>query len=337
MSTTTIDATPEFQERLSRDLRNASRILTAEEARYLVDLYYKMQKQRIATGNTVAAIARDARKEGREPEPNLLLSFFHNQEEALEGQIKASLDRYSLSQPWGKWMRAVHGIGPVIASGFLAHFDIEKAPTAGHMLRFAGQDPTSKWEKGQKKPWNSDLKVICWHAGNSFIKFRGSKKDMYGKLYDTRKNYELIRNSSGELAEQAKGYLERFNFSRDTVAKSFYEKGMLPPGHIHARVRKWIVRLFISHMHDVGYFIHYGNTGPRPYANEYLRELLIEKLGHAHIVAPPAMGTIDGLEEAIKARSPVIDIETYFEKLKDRWGIAPKSNTDLVEDGDTPD
>jgi hypothetical protein len=40
---------------------------------------------------------------------------------------------------------SIKGIGPVIAAGLLANIDITKAPTAGHIWRFAGLDPSSKW------------------------------------------------------------------------------------------------------------------------------------------------------------------------------------------------
>jgi hypothetical protein len=43
----------------------------------------------------------------------------------------------------------------------LARIDIVKAPTAGHIWRYAGLDPTVRWNKGEKRPWNAGLKVLC--------------------------------------------------------------------------------------------------------------------------------------------------------------------------------
>jgi len=63
----------------------------------------------------------------------------------MENQIKRSLDKFTDHHPVGKWMKSIHGIGPVIAAGMLAHIDIEKAPTAGHIWRYAGLDPTVVW------------------------------------------------------------------------------------------------------------------------------------------------------------------------------------------------
>ena len=39
--------------KLTKDLRAATKFLSQEEARYLVDLYYQMQEDRKRTGNQV--------------------------------------------------------------------------------------------------------------------------------------------------------------------------------------------------------------------------------------------------------------------------------------------
>ena len=60
-------------------------------------------------------------------------------------------------------MRSIVGIGPVITAGFLAHIDIAKAPTVGHVPGgSADLDPTVKWDKGTKRPWNVVMKRLCW-------------------------------------------------------------------------------------------------------------------------------------------------------------------------------
>ena len=107
----------------------------------------------------------------------------------------------------------LHGTGPrlwalAIAAGFLAHIDIERAPTVGHIWRFAGLDPTQKWEKKTKRPWNADLKTLCWKLGESFVKVKGNENDIYGKVYEARKAQEVLRNEAGELADQAADVLK---------------------------------------------------------------------------------------------------------------------------------
>ena len=124
--------------RLSRDLAQAATTLTEDEARYLVDAYYLMQDDRKRAHNQVKAM---------EAEPHTLIAWLADQSGTLENQIKRTLDGYTDAKPVGVWLKANHGIGPVIAAGLLAHIDIHKAPTVGHIWRYAGLDPTVKWER----------------------------------------------------------------------------------------------------------------------------------------------------------------------------------------------
>lgn len=127
-------------DRLSRDLRASAKTLSDEEARFLVDAYYIMQDQRIRTEGQVRALA-DSK------EPHQVIRWLAQQSRMLEDQVKGALDRYTSAHPVGQWMKnSVKGIGPVISAGLLAHIDIARAPTAGHIMRFAGLDPTVVWQ-----------------------------------------------------------------------------------------------------------------------------------------------------------------------------------------------
>lgn len=124
--------------RLSKDLAKASATLSRNEARYLVDTYYSMQEERKRADNQVRALKTSG-------EPHEVLSWLGDNSRDMEAQIKRALDYYSISDPVGEWARGIVGVGPVIAAGLLAHIDIEKAPTAGHIWRYAGLDPTREW------------------------------------------------------------------------------------------------------------------------------------------------------------------------------------------------
>jgi transposase len=71
----------------------------------------------------------------------------------VEREIRKALDLYSDEHVPGVWAKSIIGIGPVIAAGLLAHIEIERAPTVGHIWAFAGLDPTRKWgRKGRNGP-----------------------------------------------------------------------------------------------------------------------------------------------------------------------------------------
>lgn len=259
-------------DRLSKDLAAASVTLSPDEARFLVDQYYAMQEDRIRAGHQVRALNESG-------EPHDVLRWLSGQSTTLENQIKRALTKFAESHPQGAWPLAQKGIGPVITAGLIAHIDITKAPTVGHIWRFAGLDPTQKWDKGQKRPWNASLKTLCWKIGESFVKVSGDPDAYYGQVYVRRKLFEVDRNASGALKEQAEAALKAKKIGKTTDAYKAYSIGQLPPAHLHARAKRYAVKLFLSHLHEVWYRQEYGTAPPLPYP--------IAHQQHADYMPPP--------------------------------------------------
>ena len=256
--------------RLDKDLKKAATTLTPDEARYLVDAYYQIQGYRIRFGNQIRALSESG-------EPHDLIRWMYSNTEGLEKNIQSALDKYSKSNVVGKWARSIIGIGPVLAAGLLAHIDITKAPTVGHIWSFAGLNPNASWEKGQKRPWNAELKVICWKIGESFVKVQNNERDVYGKLYVARKAQEQERNAAGAFAEQAALLVKKVG--KETEAYKAYSQGKLPPAHINERAKRYAVKMFLSHLHWVWYETEYGTLPPKPF--------VIEHMGHTDLLKPP--------------------------------------------------
>lgn len=261
-------------DKLNRDVRNAASTLNHQEARYLVDLYYQMQHNRIVSNNQQRIL-----NESDEKEPHETIAFFGVQYEKVENEIKSVLKKYVESQPIGMWMLSITGIGPVIAAGMIANIDIKKCQTAGAIWKFAGLDPTVEWKKGQKRPWNADLKTLCWKLGQSFLKVQSNSNAFYSRLYLERKEYETEKNEKGDYAEQAKEKLEKFKIGKTTEAYKAYSVGKLPIQHIRARALRWTVKIFLSHLFEVWYELDRGEKPPKPFA--------IAQLGHAHMIEAP--------------------------------------------------
>lgn len=295
----------ESVERLSRDVVKAASTFNKDEARFLVDAYYQMQENRIRSSLQV----RDLSKAG---EPHAVLEWLAKQNEVLEGQIKRALERYVEGDAIGAWMLSIVGIGPVIAAGLLAHIDIHKAKTPGHIYSFAGLDPRAVWRKGEKRPWNATLKTLCWKIGESFVKQSSREGAFYGQVYLNRKDLEWQLNTMGALAEKAKEALEKRKFGDDTEAILWYsacltpedvevymntdparrlglvkklarEPGsgvaMLPPAHIQARAKRYAVKMFLSHLWEVWYAYEFRTKPPQMYVHAHL--------GHADKIKPP--------------------------------------------------
>lgn len=256
--------------KLQREVRKVAAGMPREAARGLVDIYYRWQIHRITLNNQVRTL-------GAAGQPTDVLRHFAAQAAELEKQVAAALGTWVEDRPEGRWAMGVKGIGPVLAAGLSAHIDIEKAPTVGHIWRFGGYDPTVIWGRGEKRPWNADLKVIFWKIGHSFVMVSGREGAWYGKVYRARKEQEVMHNEAGLFADQARKALETRKIVDEGLRKC-YESGKLPPGRLDLRARRYAVKLFISHWHEYAR-ISAGLSVPLPYP--------IAHQGHAHYVAPP--------------------------------------------------
>lgn len=260
-------------QKLNKDLKEASRVMGKQDMRFLVDMYYLIQNNRIRSGNQLRAMS-----DGQEPHE--VVRWVFDMMKSIEEGVKKSLDINTSQAEIGKWARSNYGIGPVITAGLLAHIDIHKAPTAGHIWSFAGisGSPDKKWKKGQKRPFNARLKTLCWKVGESFVKVSGKEDAYYGKLYKELKATEEAKNQNGLNAAAAAQKLIDFNIGKSTDAYKAYSAGKLPPAHVHARAKRRTVKVFLSHLWEKWRTLE-GLPVCDPYA--------IEHLGHAHKLIPP--------------------------------------------------
>lgn len=197
------------------------------------------------------------------------------------------------------------GVGPVMAAALVAFIDIEKAPTVGHIWRFAGLDPSQKWESGQKRPWCATLKTVCWKMWQSWQKLKNDPEAEWARRMFERRAYEWANNLDGKLAGQAaaaalgkrwdkksptyawltgrvdpawaRGVVERgetFPLEPKLLPEGQTGRWMLPPGHIQSRAGRWTVKLWLSKWHEEAYKERFGKEPPLPYP--------IAQLGHAH-------------------------------------------------------
>jgi len=111
------------------------------------------------------------------------------------------------------------------------------------------------------------------------VKTSGHEDGFYGRLYLARKRVEQQHNEAGQFACQAREKLERFKIGSDTDARKWYEQGKLPPAQIHARAKRWAVKIFLAHYHHVAWVAATGTEPPKPY--------VITILGHDGFIVPP--------------------------------------------------
>jgi len=252
--------------------RPALIVAGASEARYLVDTYFTIQEYRKAAASRIRELTESQ-------EPHRALAWVHDQNETLEKQIRRALDSWTDTVPAARWAKSIVGVGAVVAAGLAAHIEIARCPTVGRIWRFAGLDPTQDWERGKRRPWNAALKSLCWKLGESFVSASGREGDFYGRLYVQRLEQETAANDAGEFADQARGKVGRFDTSRNCDDFKWYSSGKLPPAHIHARAKRWAVKLFLAHYHHVAWTLATGAEPAKPY--------VISILNRADFIKPP--------------------------------------------------
>jgi hypothetical protein len=263
-------------QKLGRDVKRGATSLSIDEARFLVGNYYTLQDNRIREDGQI----REMVKSG---EPHEVLKWLSAQSEALENEIKKVLSYYSDGFQLGRWARSICGIGPVITAGLLAHVDFDKCKTAGSIWRFAGLDPSSTWDKGQKRPWNAALKVLAWKAGMSFVKVNSNDKDVYGHLIAAKQEQLTLQNEALQFKDAAAAVLAR---SPNHAQKAIYATGKLSPGHIFSRARRYGVKLFLAHFFEVGWRLKFDCEPPKPFI--FTEQAKALGLGdHTHFMGAP--------------------------------------------------
>jgi hypothetical protein len=269
--------------RLTRDLREAARLLSPQQQRILVDLYYQVQEARKRTANQL----RQAQQE-----PNAWITFMLTFLQRMEKLVAGALDIASNQQAVSLWAKSIYGVGPVIAAGLAAYVDITKTPRVSSLWSLAGLNPMARWQRGEKRPWNARLKTLAWKIGDSFTKFHNRDECFYGHIYAARKQLEVARNEAGRFRDQARQALAE-RAIKDPATRAIYAAGKLPAGRLELRARRVAVKNFLSHYWEVAYFEHYGRVPPLPYI------VLNDPEAHGHYVCAP------GYEDRIVRQPPV--------------------------------
>jgi predicted RNA-binding Zn-ribbon protein involved in translation (DUF1610 family) len=292
--------------KLSPELIQAATYLPLTVAADLVRTYYGVQEHRLKIDNQIRATRTlecpdcgESLKEARAKQPLTTREFTCTEcgyfgvdeidataaifvREAIaagEERAKNLLDYWTSKDELANWSRQVMGIGPVLAAGLRAEIDVTRANHVSSVWRFAGYDPTAIWEKGQKRPHNAFLKVICWRLGDSFVKVSGRPKSLYGKLYRNEKNRLVHINDNGGFAQDAK---ERIDSGirvpgKGTEARKALDAGRLPQAQVDLRARRKAVKIFLSHYWVQGRLLE-GLSVSQPYA--------IARLGHVTNIGP---------------------------------------------------
>ena len=184
------DGLEELIQRLNKDLKKAAASITSNEARFLVDAYYTMQDSRIDLAGKLRS-----HNQRVDDQPADVLQWFFDNASRLEKQVALALKYYAENNPTGQWSMGICGIGTVLSAGLLAHIDMNKATTPGHIWSFAGYDPRRLWVgkkeatkivtnvmgKSRKVTRDLSLKIVQVTGGNADTIWNMTIIDQKGK------------------------------------------------------------------------------------------------------------------------------------------------------------
>ena len=154
------------------------------ELRKLVAYYQKVQKTKLAVGQTLKSLGRielDAPPELLEQEKQLKLLERHYEKGVIKYWQGNSESRHH-------WAIQIFGVGDISISKILSEIDWDKTPSVPALWAYAGFAPEQVKGKGKKANWNQRLKAYCYQLVDCFIKQRTPK---YRELYDVEKQKQM--------------------------------------------------------------------------------------------------------------------------------------------------
>lgn len=185
--------------------------------------------------------------------------------------------------------------------------DPECTRSIAKLSKYAYDEKKDKYTKEalikglSKPPYNKELRCLLWKVGEAFVKVSNKPASLYGRLYKERKLLETTRNANHEYADQALEKLTKFNIGKNTKSYKQYAEGILPEAHIHARATRYAVRMFVSHLYEEMYRVHYNAEAPRNYVFVY-RE-------HSDYIGPEV--PFKNLDPNKPSRTPANPVKIY--------------------------
>ena len=111
-----------------------------QEVRMLVNLFYQMQDNRKAIREMIRSIEGDESKKMNV----IIMEWVLKNLAVVEKGIQDCLEIVCQASEPGRWLLQIKGIGPVLAAGCLAYFDVKDANYATNWISYAGLNDNNR-------------------------------------------------------------------------------------------------------------------------------------------------------------------------------------------------
>lgn len=262
----------------------------------LVDTALAIEKRRVALQTRSTHLAKQGRVD---EDADDVLQKVQELEDYVDNKVANLLKQHSAYH----WFSLVKGVGNENIAKVVGLIDIEKAPTVSSLWKFAGfhveNGKAPRPTPGQKLPYNSKLRTMCWRLGSSLnragIRQKCSKcKNLYGSTHEEcpkcgnteSSTVATSKFSEYYLQEKAK-YTNRFKSEGYTIVpadklpkvsgKKTETGDFISDGHIHNMAVRKMIKMFLS-MLWVTWREAEGLPTNEPYS--------VAIQGHSHIRTP---------------------------------------------------
>jgi len=197
---------------------------------------------------------------------------------------------------YSEFLYYIKGISTILSANLIKNFGYcEKYAHISSLWKHCGlhvvNGAAPKRRKGENIDYNPKLRVFCWKIADSFIKQR---TPYYRDVYDAEKTRLTNMGAfSVPFSARIKGDLLGADYGKmkdgtritkaayDRLAKTMKEGEpimiRLSKGHIDARAKRKMVKIFLAH-----YWLKAHAIMKLPITKPYV----IEKLGHSHFTSP---------------------------------------------------
>ncbi len=263
--------------------------------------YHARQTMRKSVGNQIGAIVRQEFL--TEEEGKVLTDQHVVPMEKGERQIIKDAQKHLPGMPiWDTWLSKIPGIGPNLAVQLVAHIQpVSDFANVAKLWAYFGyhviDGVAARRQAGKKAAWNHAAKVVCWQAGECFMKQSKSKaaiEELHqaGEIDEATRDTRLARvgpyREFYDLyhASDRNKHPEKITVQDAKTGKAKLDRFDKPltkysDGHMMARAQRYTVKMFLSHLWQVWRELE-GLPVPGPYAIEFLQ-------GHTHLISPWSM------------------------------------------------
>jgi len=267
----------------SVDQEQVDRLATGAALPWLVDVMMRVEKMRVSCQVRQSHLLRNGEVD---PQTNRVWGMLVGMEKMLDRDVATLIEEH----PAYHWFSQVKGVGTENIAKVVGLIDITRCEHVSSLWQFAGygviDGEAPKRRKGDKLPYCSKLRTMCWRLGGSLMKAKGPYYEYY--LQEKEKYEQRARQRGQKIVPASQLSVVKGPDGKKRKAES---DQFISEGHIHAMALRKMIKLFLAHL-----WLVWREAENLPTSQPYVQD----RLGHTHIIDPWEM-VGNGVKEPVAA------------------------------------